>query len=283
MITITADSKPVKIEWIEFSDGALTCKVDPIAAEAKREIVLFVNPSTPCKQIIEELNLVWDALFHLNKGKVDSMVLYLEYLPYARADRVFEEGNPNPLSVFLLEFSMFNFNTIILRDVHNKEAVISHPLYSDLNIKFINQLECFKSSIPHSLVRANWWTHVIAPDKGAKNKAKSIADYLGIPCIEASKKRDINTGKIIETTFDEELPAGSHVIVCDDILDGGGTFIPLAEKIRSQGCTVDLYVTHMIGAKGLDLFKGLYDNIHCYHTVGKHTNMLDVMNFNMGV
>lgn len=275
MITLIADNKPIKVDWLEFSDGCLTCKVDPSIKEGDFSYIsLSVCPSTPCKQILEEISLIYSALSCLGVG-AGQHYLYLPYLPYARADRVFEEGNPNPLEDFLGNLNYYLFDRIYIKDIHNISAVD----VKSLNIVESSQLTCFKDSIPRE---RPIWTHVISPDKGATEKAKSIADYLNVPVVQANKKRDTSTGRIIETTLDVEMPIGSSVIIVDDIGDGMGTFIPLAEKLRSQGCTVDLYVTHLIASKGLDIMKGLIDNIYCHHTVNKYINKQSVLDFNLG-
>lgn len=283
MITLIADNKNVNVDWLEHSDGALTCKVDVEIGTHWDNCHFNVDPSTPVKQILEEIRLLWDALV---KRYVCSehITLHLFYLPYARADRVFEEGNPNPLETFLVGLANFEFSLVRCFDIHNIQAVtdILSKYSLDYNIEEVGQLSCFEYSCKRYNGYAQKWDYVIAPDKGAKDKAKSIADMLGVPVVQASKERDISTGRIIKTELDTTLPVGSRVIICDDILDGGGTFIPLAEELRSQGCTVDLYVTHLIAAKGLDIFKGLFDNIYCYQTVAKYVNKQDVMNFNLG-
>lgn len=280
MITLIADNKEIPVEWVEFSDSALTCKVDSSVKDVKGTIHFNVCPTTPCKQVLEEINLLINSLTQL-KGDLPSLELHLHYLPYARADRVFVEGNPNGLETFLQGIQFF-FNKVHLFDVHNLEAVeqLFFGLTNDIN--HTNQVSCFQYTCKRYKGYAQKWDYVIAPDKGAKDKAKSIADMLGVPVVQASKERDISTGRIIKTELDTTLPVGSRVIIADDILDAGGTFIPLAEELRSQGCTVDLYVTHLIAAKGLDIFKGLFDNIYCYQTVAKYVNKQDVMNFNLG-
>lgn len=282
MIRITADNKQIPVKWIEFSDGALTCKVDSSIKESKNQITLAVDPSTPVKQINEEIRLVLSAFDQMGfypYGSETDLNLFVPYLPYGRADRVFEEGNPLPLHEFLCNWE-YAFDCITTVDIHNIESVKS-PDGLEYYCEFYNvsQLEAFKYSVPYDF-EMSVYDYVIAPDKGAVDKASEIANFLGAELVTASKERDISTGKIINTTLDVELPVGSSVIICDDILDGGGTFIPLAEKLRSQGCTVDLYITHLIAAKGLDIFKGLIDNIYFYHTVGNYINRTDVLNFN---
>jgi ribose-phosphate pyrophosphokinase len=52
--------------------------------------------------------------------------------------------------------------------------------------------------------------------------------------------------------------------------DGLFSFIKIAEQLKAAGAKqVDLYVTHLIASKGLDVLKGLVDNVYCYQTVGK--------------
>lgn len=285
MIKLVADNKEIPVEWVEFSDSALTCKVEVEKGTMWGNCHFIVDPSTPVKQILEEISLLWDALGKMHIFS-DHTSLNLFYLPYARADRIFEEGNPNPLETFLLGLSCFEFSLVRCFDIHNAQAVTEliskYSLGYSYEVEEVSQVNCFQYTCKRYNGYAQKWDYVIAPDKGAKDKAKSIADMLGVPVVQASKERDISTGRIIKTGLDTTLPVGSRVIICDDILDAGGTFIPLAEELRLQGCTVDLYVTHLIAAKGLDIFKGLFDNIYCYQTVAKYVNKEDVMNFNLG-
>ena len=283
MIRLIGDNKVIPIKWIEFSDGALTCKLEVEEGARWRSCHFNVDPVTPVKQIIEEIKLSFDALNNLNI-KAESYELHLPYLPYARADRVFEIGNPNPLECFLKYLDSFNFDTVTCHDPHNLSAVqnVLGRITSNFCLKHVSQLSCFQYSCKRHNGYAQKWDYVISPDKGAKDKAKSIAYMLGIPVVQASKKRDISTGHIVKTDLDSTLRAGSRVIICDDILDGGGTFIPLAECLKSQGCTVDLYVTHLIASKGLEVFKGVIEKMYCYQTVSNYVNKQDVINFNSG-
>jgi len=281
MITLMIDNLKYTPEWLEFSDGAITCKIKDLPNIASN-VYLNVSPKTPCKEVINEINLVMDVLLskYFSTHKVE-YVLNMPYLPYARADRVFEQGNPNPLKVFLRNLKQYEdiFSEINISDIHNESAIYTSSISKVIKNK--SQLSCFKDSL-HQDTDKNQWQAVISPDKGAKNKAKTIADYLGAALICADKKRDIGTGRITETVLPDIniKTAQPRVIICDDLLDGGGTFIPLCEKLKEHGYIVDLYVTHLIAAKGLDIFKGLIDNIYYYQTAGNYINQTDVLDFN---
>jgi ribose-phosphate pyrophosphokinase len=61
----------------------------------------------------------------------------------------------------------------------------------------------------------------------------------------------------------EEQLKDKHVIIVDDICDGGRTFIELAKVLKSNKVkNITLFVTHGIFSKGVDaLFENGIDNI----------------------
>jgi phosphoribosylpyrophosphate synthetase len=287
MIKLIADNRDYKITWLEFSDGALTCKIEKLPYEVEK-LWLTVSPKTPCKQILEELHLVKSALLAMDNVVIYNLCLNLPYLPYGRAERVFEDGNPNALQAFIHELiTDFDFVKILVVDAHNPDIteemfIQEHP--ENIGGIFENQPQdsAFFQCLPNGLMQTNTWDAVISPDKGAIKKASAIAYALRLPVIRADKMRDLHTGRITKTLLPEFDATIKHVIITDDLLDGGGTFIPLCLELKSRGVRVDLYVTHLIAAKGLDIFKGLIDNIFYYHVVGTHINDKHVLDFNNG-
>lgn len=267
MIRLTIDNKPIKIDWIEFSDGATTCKLIDCPNQFKTAWVT-VDPITPAKNILMEVLLVRSALGYSNNSTEYKVGLNIPYCPFARADRVFEHGNPLPIEVFL-EIVTERFDEVRTVDLHNPDWADCYGLNDMPQYIAI-------SGVIRDLKK---YDYVVAPDKGALKKIYE----LGMPVITATKVRDISNGRIIETTLDIDVDlSGKKVLIVDDLMDAGGTFIPLAEKLKSLGASVDLYVTHLIAGKGLDIFKGKIDNIYCYHTVGNYVNQTDVLNFNLG-
>lgn len=189
MIDIISDNKEIPVQWIEFSDGALTCRLDKSIKDVEDYISLSVHPSTPVKQITEEMSLTLDALNRMVDLSEVETYLYLPYLPYGRADRVFEEGNPNPLDGFQELLEIWNFDAVFVHDPHNPTV-----LRDTIKYEIKSQLRCFLDTIAD--LKQVKWDYVVAPDKGAKDKAKEIADFLKIPLLQADKKRDLSTGRI---------------------------------------------------------------------------------------
>lgn len=285
MITVFVDNKEVPVNMVEFSDGALTFKLDQMPTDPSY-ISINVDPSTPVYRVREEIILIVEALgglvedgYLVSDGEPKKFILNLPYLPYARCDRRFEKGNPVALESFLNTEHLELFNEIHICDIHNMKALED---FHSLSIIEKPQLECFKSSLPQDFV--NDYDLVVSPDVGATEKAKTIADYLGVDIIYATKVRDVSTGKLVDMTLPEGYDLqGKKVLIPDDIFDGGSTFLWLAGLLRSQGASeVDLYVTHLIASKGLKCCKGKIDKLICYQTVAGYINKQNVTDFNNG-
>lgn len=286
MIKMSCNNKDIPVNKVTFSDGAITFKLDTLPKDA-RYIWIVVDPSTPVNLVREELLMVTECL----KGLVDEnyfdsnvpLYLSLEYLPYGRCDRIFEQGNPNGLLSFLNTLDdISGFDEIHISDIHNKKAVddLVYGYGLDLNIIEKDQLSCFIQSLSFDLMKD--WQVVVAPDKGAVEKAKTIADYLGVECVFANKVRDVSTGKLTEMNLPDYDFKGKKVLIPDDISDKSGTHMWLADLLKEKGVKqVDLYVTHAILPEGLKELGTHIDDLYVYQTVGGYINKEDIMNFNL--
>ncbi|WP_409431320.1 phosphoribosyltransferase family protein [Mycobacterium sp. SMC-16] len=90
------------------------------------------------------------------------------------------------------------------------------------------------------------WAGVVAPDKGARERAGRVASRLGVPLYTAGKQRNPATGKLSGFVAPEGLPEDGRLLVIDDICDGGGTFAGLADSIRASRpqLALHLWVSH---------------------------------------
>jgi ribose-phosphate pyrophosphokinase len=286
MITVFSDNKEIPVNKVEFSDGAITYKLDQLQPDAKY-ISVNVGPSTKVNLVREELLMVVECLYELTQiGHFNNNVklyLNLPYLPYARADRVFEKGNPHGLKSFLYSVVDLGFDEINICDIHNMNAIKEFENFMNVNLKIKEkpQLQCFKESFTFDHKKD--WQVVVAPDKGAVDKAKTIAEYLGVECVFANKVRDVSTGKLTEMNLPDYDFTGKKVLIPDDIGDKMGTHIWLAQKLKEAGASqVDLYVTHLIAPTGLKHLTGIIDNVYCYQTVAGYINKQTVTDFNLG-
>jgi ribose-phosphate pyrophosphokinase len=181
--------------------------------------------------------------------------LDIDYLPYARQDRICTPGDPFSLRVLSGMLNYIGFRQITVSDPHSP---VSKDIVSRLKVR--SQLQC----LPHDVKRIAIDATLVAPDKGATAKTQIIAEMFGSPSVsQAHKVRDPKTGEITGTEVDREDYYGETCLIIDDICDGGRTFHELAKvlKARNAGVVV-LHVTHGIFSKGKEYLSEYIDAIH---------------------
>lgn len=176
--------------------------------------------------------------------------LTVPYLPYARQDRVCSAGEALGLHVVL--DLLKRFSSLTSYDIHNADAIAPCK---------INEVPLFDIVTAHSAAICLYESVVlVAPDKGAKEKVEALtSDKI----VYGSKIRDSGTGKLTGFGFTTGAECeGKDLLLVDDICDGGGTFIGLAEKLKElKPKSMSLYVTHRIFSKGIEDLLEVFDNI----------------------
>lgn len=203
------------------------------------------------------LRVVMDALNHQSV----KIYLFAPYLPGARQDR-----NPEgltPLTGEMYARSIFDMaEHITAVDVHSANALMQYNSWVDTTDMgtglYLKELvtQGRNDMAPDAIV---------CPDEGAKVRALAASDLLQYPVIYATKKRDFQTGKLSGFEVPDTFQVGYRYLIVDDICDGGGTFLGLAEAIlaKEHNVLLDLYVTHGIFSNGaLDKLKGYFTHIY---------------------
>lgn len=206
------------------------------------EAMLDWQPPTASNQIAYLRGCSGDDLFALamwndavkQHGYNLKTILVLPYLPGARADR----GTPFGAKVYADFINSLNLDKVICLDPHSP---VAPSLYNNLHV-----VEAADLPIWDQL--QGRFDGVIIPDKGARDRAVAVADRLGVPTFQAGKERDFTTGKLSNFTV-EDVGNARHLLVVDDICDGGGTFLGLASAVPDD-VQLSLWVTHGIFSKG---------------------------------
>jgi ribose-phosphate pyrophosphokinase len=188
------------------------------------------------------------------------ITLFLTYLPYARQDRICDIGEPLSVQVIAKFINSLEFKSVVLFDPHSDVAGALFNNCTILDSKYI----IHKNNIfIKELLRGN--VVLVSPDAGANKKTFALAKYLNhTSFVRADKNRNTATGEITETIVYESDFNRKTVICCDDIIDGGRTFIELAKACKAKNCgQFILYATHGIFSKGIDpLLTGGIDMIY---------------------
>lgn len=191
-----------------------------------------------------------------DNGRTQKLHVYLPYLPYARQDKVHAEGQADSLKWVLNNFLFIDNLEIHVEDVHNLDSIKSFPIIRSQYVAHEMMLNSHKS------VRN--YDFVIAPDKGAIDRAYWMASRLSLPMYKvfhAEKVRNKETGVIESYFLVGELPNYCNVLVVDDICDGGYTFELLRNALPKEA-TVALHITHGIFSKGKSRLVELYNTIY---------------------
>lgn len=192
--------------------------------------------------------------------------LTIPYVPYARQDRVCNDGEALSIHVMTSLINNLNCHSVTILDPHSDvtPALINR-------VRIIHQADLVSQSKHiQDLLKSKPIT-VIAPDAGAEKKTRTLAKALHDTGIEvdvafASKERDVKTGNILKTIIPDNVTGKSFLIV-DDICDGGLTFTNLAKELKSHGAQdIYLYVTHGIFSKGIQPLKQHLTHVYCHHS-----------------
>lgn len=180
--------------------------------------------------------------------------LILPFVPGARQDRLNPEGD-----------YLFTIKSIakLINDRNFPVVKILDP-HSEVTPALIDRCKVYSPAyILAGRFPTGTWSGVVSPDAGSEKRANLVAHALGLEVVYGWKQRDLATGGLkgfglqhLEDRFKDK-----PLLVVDDICDGGGTFVGLAEQIAAQGAKADLYVTHGIFAKGVKVLAEFYGRI----------------------
>ncbi len=198
------------------------------------------------------------ALKNIGVGHVN---LYVPYFMGARSDRQFNNTGVNYLKQVICPIiNNQNFSRVSVIDPHSDvlEACLN-------NFDKINNFRLVNFAL-ESLNGRSAQTAIVSPDAGALKKIYDIAKEFNITNVTtASKVRDISTGDVLRTELPTmDLTDIEHIIIIDDICDGGRTFIELAKEIKKQtDKPIYLIVTHGIFSAGYEKLSDVLDGIFC--------------------
>ena len=212
--------------------------------------------------------------------KLKEISLYVPYFLGARSDRKFLKGQSNYLKTVICPIiNSQNFSRVTVLDPHSDvlEACLNN-FQKTSNVNFASN-----SIKDITGYERNDKITLISPDAGALKKIYDVA--TAIKCndvIVANKLRDMETGRIIRTDvpgIDQE-PGCKKFIICDDICDGGRTFVEIAKSIRDIrpkeifNDKIYLVVTHGIFSSGFEELEKWFTGIYTTDSVKEIENKL---------
>ena len=190
--------------------------------------------------------------------------LAIHYFPYCQMDREMD-SHLFSLKYVVQIINDLKFDEVVVWDPHSNvlpallnRCHVHYPITS-----FLEAAVHCEDGLP--------WDLFFFPDNGAAKKYTEILDTKKYRF--GNKKRNLDSGEIIcyEVIADKADIEGKKILIVDDMVMGGRTFVEAAKALREMGAShVDLYVTHLkpearnfYNSKG----NGLIDNIYSADTL----------------
>lgn len=235
------EGKALAFKSFTFSGGEPHIKIEP-DFDTNENITITHRLNS-----FNHLGLLCLAVDALRRMGVTKINLFIPYFPAARQDRVMVPGEPLSVKVYadiinglgLLKVTVFDPHSEVTPALLNNCEVITNHVFIEEVIK-----------------RIGGNVKLISPDGGALKKVYKLSEFLGgIDVVECSKSRDVKTGKLSGFKVYDDNLGGADCLIVDDICDGGGTFIGLAEALKNKNAgKLYLAVSHGIFNKGFDVF-----------------------------
>jgi ribose-phosphate pyrophosphokinase len=230
-----------RLETRRFPDTEGYIRIPTEALDSIRsEPVVLVSNTFPDSGIVETL-LMLDAIHDVRAGELKNLreigpqtlpdvgkgvILAIPYFGYSRQDKRFKPGESISAKT-IADMLATRCDGIVVLDLH------APAVLQDLAVPV-----AFTSAMPElaehlkNIVNPDF---ILSPDKGAIDRASSVAQQIGCEFSYLEKTR-IDAHTIVHQAKDLDV-AGKSVAIVDDMIATGGTICRAAEALRSQGAT----------------------------------------------
>lgn len=192
-----------------------------IAVPVKGRDVLVVQSTAPDANLVELL--LWQDAARESGAR--SITTVIPYFAYARQDRAFQDGEAVSSRAVARAIAT-GCDQVVTVDPH-KPDLLSHFGGKAVGVSAVPQL---------AQELGRWGVDlVLAPDKGARERADAAARLLKVPADHLEKTRISSTEvRMAAKSLDVR---GKRVAIVDDLIASGGTMVTAAQQLKAQGAT----------------------------------------------
>lgn len=237
------DKSDIKYTISRFPDGEVQITLKEFTRKDTIKVMYRITN-------VDELFLVKQVFDILDRNDVVYDV-FISYLMGMRMDRVMDFNRPFTLKIV----------ANILKNSNAREFEILEPHSS----RTYREFGTYEKSMPEVLNRLDGY-QIVIPDAGAKDRYEDVFFYdYPADTIFCSKVRDIETGEIFRIQVDNpEVISDRPMMILDDLCDGGGTFLGIAEAIRiiKPDAKLNINIVHAVNGVGLQRLSGAFDHVY---------------------
>jgi len=249
----------VEAETKRFPDNEGYVRIN---AELDNEEVILVQNTYPDEKIIE-LFLLQDAIHEFN---IKKLITIIPYYGYARQDKKFNPGESISARALARYIELLT-DEVILVDIH-AISILDWFTKPVREISGMNQIGEFLKQYSPDII--------MAPDKGAINRARSVASVLNSDFDYLEKTRlDGHTVTMKAKSLDVK---DRSVVIVDDIIATGGTIMKATHELKNQGATTVIAAcTHGLYTSGaLEKLSSKCDKILSTDTLESETSVITI-------
>lgn len=252
-ITSDYDTGVIPVKINTFRNNEKLVEIGNTAPSLKKKCFTiiwnpYVSGVAPDILLLAQLKSIVDAN---NLGKVP-VYLKMPCVPYSRQDRTKDSLEAHSLKIFANMLNYLHFNAVYVLSPH-----------SDVTLALVDNVKDCSSVnsyyVDEALLEIPFEEEIVlvAPDAGATKRVEKISDSISFKntIVQGLKKREedgtLGSFKVYGEVNDK------HCLIIDDLCEGGGTFIGIAEELHKLGAkSVNLYVTHFMQPGRVDYILG---------------------------
>ena len=254
ILNLDAQFSPLGPNSIAYSSFTFSGGEPHIKIESDLNDVEEVTITSRIKSF-NNFGLLLCAIDALKRMNIKMIHVFIPYFPAARQDRVMVSGEPLSVKIYAEILNHLNLASVTVFDPH-----------SEVTPAVIDRCQ----AIPNHVFVKKVMEHIgkevvlISPDGGALKKVYKVSEFLGgIEVIECSKKRNVKNGQLEGFRVYEEDLRGKDCLIVDDICDGGGTFLGLAQELKNKNAgNLYLAVSHGIFSRGFEELNRFFSKIY---------------------
>ncbi len=209
------DNEVIDCEIKKFPDGDKYVK---ILDEVGDEVTIVQSTYSPQDEKLMEVMLFGDALMEKGADKINAVI---PYMAYSRQDRVVEEGEPVSIRAVAKMLNQY-IDDFYFFDLHNPKT--TRFFMSAKNLIPVKPFARYFKNLDSPVV--------LAPDKGALERAKKLAQEIDAEFDYIEKNRISSTE--VEMNASDIDVSGKDLIIFDDIISTGGTMSEAIKSLNNQ-------------------------------------------------
>lgn len=233
-VAMELDDKLCHVETRKFPDGERYYRIkDEISPDER--VIIVQSTGYPQDENMMELFFILDTLSDMD---VDDIIVVSPYLGYSRQERRFKDVECISAKATARLIQAMGAKRVISINLHEESIC---DLY-DIPVDNLSAMPAIADYIDKTTSDK---PVILAPDKGAMNFAKEIADVLDTDYDYLEKVR--LSPEVVETKTKNISIDNRRVVIIDDIISTGGTIVNAIEILKQQGATaVDVYCVHPV-------------------------------------